>query len=521
MLSNPPSHPQLLHAIAPLVGNFGENGAFLLLHFATRLFLLMGVWRLALALLPGRPLIAALAMLATFAEPRLRVGSHYLQGGHWEPAFLGMAAAVWTLAVGVRFARGEAHWISLALAAGFGFFAHLFIGGPIFVVVAAATFLAGRRDRAWLGAVAGSVALGSVTWLPALVGFLQGSDGSISGRQVIQLLQFRHPHHHQPWTWPVMDFVQAGVFLAAGACCWWRVTAPGARRVLAVPAVLLAWYVVTCAAFTVAGWMQVVPVLAYLQPYRLLSLMLLIGLVGMLEATWRATAGGRLSFRVVAMISMVVLFRFNTLLGPLVLASYAAVCAGRAGDLSPWWAPRRRWLALGAAVGVVGIIVLQKSDSLRALANRVHREHWLVAVEPGDPDRRELAAWVRANTPGHAVFAIPPAMDGFRIWERRAVVVDLKNIPYRPPDMAEWAHRYALGANVDPYLPFVPLPTADAPPWQLVLLATTYGARYVVVREPVEDRSVVFRNDKYAVVDLERAAQINLRGSPALPLQGE
>ncbi|MBI1289805.1 hypothetical protein GC173_00985 [bacterium] len=522
ILSNPPSHPQLLHAIAPLVANFGENGAFLMLHVGTRLFLLMGVWRLAMALLPGRPLIAVFAMLATFAEPRLRVGSHFLQGGHWEPAFLGMAAAVWTLAIGIRFIERESHWITLAMVAGFGFFAHLFIGGPIFVVVGAAAFLAGRRDREWLQAMLGAVALGSVTWLPALIGFLQGSSGPITGTQVIQLLQFRHPHHHQPWTWPVADFLQAGVFLLAAVWCWWRISDRGAYRRLAVPAVLLAWFLVTCVAFVVLGRMQVVPIIAYLQPFRLLSLLLLIGVLGMLEAGWRSTAGHGTVARLVVLFVMLILFRLQSLLGPAVVALHAAFCAWQ-GDMRAlpahsWTPPRRRWLALGALLGFGGIVSLQRSEALRNLTNRVHREHWLVAVEPNDPDRRELTEWIRDNTPGHALFAIPPAMDGFRLWEQRPIVVDLKNIPYRAPDLAEWAERYALAANIDPYVPFVKIPQADAPPWQMVLVATTYGARYVVLREPVNDRSVVFHNDSYTVLDLERASQIDPRGVLRPPL---
>lgn len=512
MMSTPPVHPQLLDVMLPLVSSWGENGAFLLLHIAARLFLLMGIWRLCMALVPGRPWVAVAAMLGTLAEPRLQLGAHYLQGGHFEPAFLGMAAAVWTLAIGIRFARGESHWMSLALAAGFGFFSHLFIGGPIFVVVFAVTFLLGRRDFAWIFALLGALFLGSITWLPALTGFLKASGGSISGEQVIQLLQFRHPHHHQPWTWPLIDFIQAGVFLSASAWAWWNLTPPQDRNTrLGIPGGLLLWFALTCAAFTVFGLIQKVPILAYLQPFRLLSLLLMMGLIASLEAARRTAAAISWWGQALVLGAVLLMFRLEALVP---LAVYTIWCVKRpvASSELAGWIPRRRWLAVGAFVGFAGIMTLQRHDELRDFANRLRREHWLVDVAPQDPARRELAAWIRTHTPGSALFAIPPGMEGFRIWERRAIVVDYKNVPYRAPDLAEWAERIALAANVDPYIPFIAPPETDANPWQMALLATTYGARYVVLREPVEDRTVVFRNSVYTVLDLERAQQVNLMG---------
>lgn len=80
-------HGQLLVLLSPVCQLLGEPTTFLLLHIVTRLLLLMGVWRLVLALFPERNLVAICAMVLTLAEPGLRVGGHYLQGGSWERRF--------------------------------------------------------------------------------------------------------------------------------------------------------------------------------------------------------------------------------------------------------------------------------------------------------------------------------------------------------------------------------------------------------------------------------------------------
>jgi hypothetical protein len=93
-------------------------------------------------------------------------------------------------------------------------------------------------------------------------------------------------------------------------------------------------------------------------------------------------------------------------------------------------------------------------------------------------------------------------MGYFRLWEQRAVVVDMKNMPYRNVDLKEWAERVSLGGNGTPFTPFAVPPTDDPPPYQLVVLAQTYKARYVLIRGKIDDPHDKYPGPGYSVIDL-------------------
>jgi hypothetical protein len=498
-LSTPPHHPLLVGALAPLCAALGEAPALLAVHLATRWLLLAGAWRLVMALWPGRGWLAAGVMAALVFEPRLRVGGHYLQGGHWEPAFLGMALALWILAAAVRWREREGSGWRLGLLGGAGILAHLFICGPVFAVALVA---AAWRARAWhvalqVGLVAAVV--GAPSWVPAAAGFLAPAESPLSPTELIRVLQFRHPHHHQPWTWPASHLV-AVVVLAVGTVMVLR--RAGGR--LVVPAALGGWFVVTSLAFAAAGWWGVVPLLAYMQPVRLLSLFLPLALA----AIWMVagTVDRRWWFCTGYGVMMLVLLRLPGALGVGIVGLTLAALSGRVGGNNaptpPARLPRPRWLVAGGVAGLVMVAAMQASPALRAVAGVGRAEYWLAEVAPRDPERRALAEWVRANTAPTDVFAIPPAMTNFRLWEERAIVVDLKGVPYRNADLAEWAVRIGLGTNAQPTVRGEVPPEQDVSPWQLILLAEAHGARYVVVRGIVEDPRAVWRSRVYTVLDL-------------------
>jgi hypothetical protein len=507
MLSTPASHPQLLGLLSAPCSWWGEPIIFLLVHLLTRVLLLMGVWRLADALLPGRWWVALLSMVATLLEPRFHIGSHYLQGGHWEPAFLGMAFAVWTLASAIRYREGRGSWITLTLSAGFGIFAHLFIGLPVFVIVMAGLLYrrtGPAKELLWIVLIA--LFLGSPAWIPAARGFFLPEDSPLTSQQVIQVLQFRHPHHHQPWTWPLADYVQVVLLLAAGVYAWWNILEGADRRRLLIPGALLAWFLASCVAFTVFGRLQVVAIVAYLQPFRLLSLFILLSQIALLGALERvAGPRRRLAFLAGGIVALTVL-RLNGWWGGGLTALNLAALAWQARQeplLDPEIGPKPRLVYhLVTLCGLAGIGLLQFHAPLRALANRVHREHWLVAVEPQDTGRAQLADWIHRYTNPNDVFAIPPNMGYFRLWEQRAVVVDMKNMPYRNVDLKEWAERVSLGGNGTPFTPFAVPPTDDPPPYQLVVLAQTYKARYVLIRGKIDDPHDKYPGPGYSVIDL-------------------
>ena len=507
-LNGAPFHPQLLPIMAWLVRITNEASAFLLLQMVTRFILLTGIWRLVRALLPsGWERVALAAMACVIFEPHFLLGFQYLQAGHWEPGFLGMAFAVWIMMCGIECGEGRRHWTSLALFSGFGMIAHLFICGPVFAVAVAALI---ARKRPWKEVVwvtLAGLALGSPAWVPAAMEFFFPSAHPLTSREVIQLLQFRHPHHHQPWTWPLDHYVQAVLLLGAGAFAWSRLARGWDRRsTLALPAVLLVYFLVSCAAFAICGRLQIVALLAYLQPFRLLSLLLLLTQIGVL-AVLEHLLGSKPCW----------LYFPVAVLGLLTMALVPLHGAVLIAPLVFWYVPLlRRWevpslpspafcwvgtIAL-AGLGYVGVIGMQASPTLQARANRLHHDHWISTIQPLPAARAELTAWVRKNTLPYDMFAIPPAMESFRLWEERPIVVDFRNVPFTNAELWEWAKRVALGANVDPYIPFSSMPTQDANPYIITLLAKTYGARYVVLREKISDPAVVFQNDEYTVLDL-------------------
>lgn len=523
MLSTPPVHPQMTHLLAALCDRAGEPGAFLLAQFATRLILLMGIWRLVLALLPGRTLVAVLAMAGSVLEPRFHLGGHYLQGGHWEPAFLGMAFAVWIIALGIEYAEGRGSWIGLSLAAGLGIFSHFFITLPVFFVVVAGVVWRRRDWREVTKIVALALFLGAPSWAGAVKGFFLPDAAPLTGREVISVLQFRHPHHHQPWTWPVADFVQCGLLLVAGAVAWSRLLTGNDRRRLLIPALLLGYFVMSCTAFWICGRLQVLPVLAYLQPFRLLSLFLLSIQIAVLAVAGRVLPARSTWLLVVTGVGLLLLMRLTNVWGALVVALNLGFLALQ---MRPENAPAREELVVGRGMrlaltiaGFLGIALLQWNDSLQALVNRIHPEHWRARVEPNSSARAQLAEWIGTHTSPSDVFAIPPNMGYFRIWEKRAVVVDMKNVPYRNADLKEWGERISLASNGLPFRAFSTPPESDPPPHQLAVLADTYKARYVLIRGKIGEPHDLYPGPDFTILDLQEVEIVASRRGPASPLR--
>lgn len=531
MLNTPPVHPQLVSLMAMLTSMFGEPGAFLLVHMITRILLLMGVWRLAAALLPARPQVAFLAMVATVLEPRFQLGGHYLQGGHWEPNFLGMALATWMVAEGIRLVADRGgDWIRMALIGGAGIFAHMFLVLPLFGVTMLTWLVVSRDWRRVALATTCALVLASPVLLPAARGFLFPEDQRLTAEQVIAVLQYRHPHHHQPWTWPLWHWLQAAVFAAAAVYTWGRLAE---RRVLLLPAVLLGWFLLSTALFTLCGWFRIVPAVAYFQFFRPLSLFLLLGQIALLGSGegrgmkeegrgMREEGRGDFAFPLgqwVLPLAGLVALRFVDLGGALV-ASAVLVYTSLGARLPDVLLLRvgRRLLAALAVAGFAGVLWLQVDPALRSLLKMGRAEYWLVEALPQDSARYELMRWVQLETRPTELFAIPPNMGNFRIWEQRAIVVDSKNVPYENLRLGQWAERMADATGDDPFAPRARLSPRDPEPERLIRLAGMYQARYVVIREAIDHPFTVFRNQRYTVLDVQRVdGQLPMVLVPAVP----
>jgi len=430
-------HPLLTAGLAVATKVLGEPLAFLAAHLATRFLLLAGMHRLCRALVPQAGFAACLAaMLLAVLEPRVPIGGHYLQGGQFEGAFLGMAAAVWTLSMGTRWIAGEARWWKFAVAAGFAILLHLFIGLPAMAVVLLAAVAKRReailREAAMCCGLA--AAIGAPSLVPAARGFLSAPKLPIPDDLVLALLEARHPHHHMPWTWPVGAWFElAGVL----AVCGIALRRAGAR--MAVPATLLAWYVATGALFWYCAWRLVAPAVVYFQAFRLTGLLLAVGACGVAVLA-EGFAARRRGWWIAAAVVLVASFRVPP---AFVVAGIAALAAAWKHPLpAPIPFPRSPRIAVAfAAVGAVAVATLQFASPVRNIANAIHREHWRVDCEPADPDRRAVGEWIRRNTAPDDILLVPVDSVAFRTADRRAIVVDLKFVPFTNAALSEWGKR--------------------------------------------------------------------------------
>ncbi|MCC6547157.1 hypothetical protein IT570_08300 [Candidatus Sumerlaeota bacterium] len=516
MLSTPAVHPALLGMIAPLCSSWGEGISFLVIHFLTRLILLCGVWRLVLALVPGGIRIAIIAMATTVLEPRFQLGSHYLQAGHWEPAYLGMAFAVWIIAEGIRLSTNRGHWITFTLVSGLGILSHLFICLPLFIITFTMICWKSSVPRRFLAVGFASVMfLGSSALLPAISGFFSPESTPLTSGDLIRILQFRHPHHHQPWSWPVLHYAEAFLLLGASTFAWHRYLRGEERRRLLLPAILMVYFIASCIVFTICGALQIVPFVAYLQCFRLLPLFVLIAMIGIYAMLDALLHKGMMFIAASLLVAM--LLHYINWGGPFAVGLLALFLAMRSStapvDSKRSWRERKLLLMASAIVGISAIIALQYNPGLQRRANRLDPEHWLVSAEPDTQDRSALAQWIRATTPPDALFAVPPQMGYFRIWEKRAIVVDMKNIPYQNAAMKDWADRIKAAGVDDPYAPFTRPSLIDPDLAQMKHLAEQYRADYFVVRGKVDDGRDLFPGSGFSVFLLgDFDERINLPG---------
>ncbi len=505
-------HTAHIAVLSRIASVFGESGAFLAAHLVTRLILMTGIWRLCAALVPRRRLAPLFAMIVVAFEPRIWIGGHFLQGGHYEGAFLGMAVAVWTLAMGARWIADGTSWRMAALSAGAGVLVHLFIGLPVLAIVLLA-YLVHRRSRPGFDSVAPFLVLSLGIALPALIpavtGFFLEGEKPLSDKLLIAVLEARHPHHHMPWTWPAREWAELAAVLATGAMLL-RLAA--ART--ALPTTLLVWYAATGALFWYCAEKMVAPSVVYFQSFRLLGLLLAVV----------ACATGALCSRIVEVLPglrgtmlvalCAVSFRFPfafAVVAILIVATLPRQCTGMHGR---HFAKRElHWLV--AAAGLLAIGTLQLSPALRRAANTIRHEYWLAEV-PVTPERTALAEWIRSETLPGDMLLVPMDAGDFRVVEERAIIVDLKYVPYRNAELAEWARRVLLstgrlrvGEANSPAFDEAILAwregsaTQEVPLDERFRIAERYGANWVVVRGGEKGAGAAFESGPWSVYAAE------------------
>lgn len=483
---------------------FRESSLFLILHLVTRFSLLAGAWRLVDALLPGRQIVALLTMPGVLFLPGPDFWSIGLNAAQWEPVALGGALSLWFLADGMRPIDRPGKPVTLTLLGGGAMYFAPWIALPIVLAVLAHYLVTRENWKVVLLIGLGVFFLASPGWVPAIKHLFE-EPGLLSRQDMVHALQFHQPSRYQPWTWSVGEVLQSLFLVLVTAIGWWKFLPAGRRGILVVPGILLGWVVGLGGIWFLEVIRGVNPIALFMEPFRMLfpawimAFALAAALLDSMEVKWKpaVVAGGWLILYVAWLAGGIL---GPTLIGLLILAMIFFVQHdGATPAMVPGWSRPACWIVL--VVSLAGVIAMQTHGPSR---ERLMGDRWLVEAISTDPDRRDLMEWIGVNTPREAIFAIPPMMENFRLWEGRAIVVDYTQRPHTKHGLSQWVERMSLGTNALILTPGPELPESDVSAQQLVLLAQTYGARFVVVRGNLFHPTVVHRNRTYSVLDLER-----------------
>lgn len=443
------------------------------------------------------------------------IGGVYFYTHAPVPAVWAGAVAAWGAVFAVR-DRPVRAFACFGAAALLQFLVGFYAGG----LALALLWRAGRRPprRAVLAWGAGL----ALVYLPMRLGGGTGSPAIDGATFVTIYADLRLPHHLVPTTWPWPFWVQLGLFYA-GAWVFVRRTqgaGGGAARLLGATIALVAAALALNYAFV-----EVVPsaFVAKLQPARITPLAQLVALVllarGVDDAVRRrawiealalaaiplsllpglllilaalllrpaAAATERSRRWGVALLALAVGLGFSPLQGsaPLRLAHYAPWAALFLVQLVPDWLARRpRLLWAGAGAAVVGAAACAYASTRPAWPVFL-LDRFAVAARPHDPPAR-LGARFRTYAPRDAIVLVPPVGDTwtFKLYARRADVVDAKNAPFTDRGLLEWRRRLqaVLGAPLTPGLDRVAAWRARSAA-ALAAVARHYHAQYVLTRD--------------------------------------
>ena len=474
-LSTAIMHPNVVQPLRWVGDWLGDSNAFLAALFVTRIILAGGVWRLA-RVLGGSGPAATLAVALVVLAPRVSLGGHYPSGSYFEASHLGVACAVVALAL-----LAERRFSQAGLFVGLTGVVHLFLGAHLGAIACLAVLLERRPMRQRLANLARLAVGALIVSGPAIAAAGAGyfgpkGQGGLSGREVVEVLCFRHPHHHSPFSWPLAPSALALAYMALGAFLSWRA---GRARHPLFPA-LYGYGVAAVVIGTVfVEWIPV-SLVALFQFFRVTVLLVVWAsaetALWLAPAFFRAVARGRwvtallaaaaaASFRrpEVFLPCAAALAVFGKLAKVAAPGAASPVLASAPRPSQTWtlWAGRLRpsapWLAAGAAAAGIALLVMGGAGWLNPPAARLGRpDHFRLNSESPNAQTRALCQWVREKTPPGAVFLSPPTLEGFRLWARRAEVVNFKHMTFTPPAMREWFERICRVTRLGRLAPGLP-----------------------------------------------------------------
>jgi hypothetical protein len=441
------------------------------------------------------------------------LGLTYLYIPSPAPGLWAAAIAVWGGALAVQ-QRWRAAYVCFGAAALLQFLVGFYAG-----LLLLPALWRDRGLRALPQEVIGWVIGLAAVYLPMKLGGITGGAELGNAAFVEIYAQLRHPHHMVPTAWSLAAWMQAVIFYGGAVACCVRLGPPSVPRLRW----LLGGILFTAAAMLVINYfgVEVWPsaFIAKLQAARTTPLAELATL-----AALALTLQNRLAQRDYAGAGLLALAPFSAYPGFLLLLA-AILLTGTA----PRWTWQHTLLAVATCCAFYetnGITVSHVHFYARCLiaffvlcapawlARRPGRMAWVGAVAlsgalgcaafsttsfwpPWLAERFAIDAapfdipgilgeHFRKYAPVDAVVLVPPDGDvwAFKLYARRAMVVDIKHFPFTDRGIAEWQRRMGdvLGT------PFVRGLDVDAawaaqPPGRIAAIAARYGARYVLTRD--------------------------------------
>lgn len=399
----------------------------------------------------------------------------------------------------------------------------------------------------WLGGV---VTLGATVWF---WGNIMRAGRSIAPAQFVDVVAyFRHPHHYVPSTFPIRDYVELCSFLVAVAIsAWWIRSQEG---VSGGPLVFLSLAIGAVILLCVGGFLfvEVLPSRLWVvaQPFRLVFLINLLGLVLIAAGISRFLNGGDLQDRNEALILVLGLYAPLTtgllfmlkLIKPLTFRllqlPFGVYMGLMAAPVLVYWASRP---SQGIHFVALYTLFLISYSARTLLKDAFGRLIWIATylasfalvllgfLSPSNPVDRvtsklvskpifalsdiegpiaEVARYARFNTPPDSIFLTPPDWGAFRLLAERAIVVDFKAFPFQDPAMLEWQERLfdCYGRPAAKGFPAVAEMIANyhrITDERILRLKTKYGFTYVVLYTDTETSfPILFATDEFKVVHI-------------------
>jgi hypothetical protein len=367
----------------------------------------------------------------------------------------------------------------------------------------------------WLAGTVVLLALSAVQIVPA-AGAVLARSGRLPLHEFVDLfVRVRHPHHFDPrsWHWGVWLCFIAPLPAAVLAYRRERPTpaTPGRRRA-AVVFLLFAGAIVF--ALLTAGFWFVGETFVQLNLYRFSIYPKLLSCVAVAWLLWDRTPAVRqwlcgALVAAVAACACVVMFRpalYNVHVAFFFFAIALVALATLAGI--------RRELVAALLMGISFTFIAYVGG-----ANRIPAGVEVGGLAGDDPAYRSVAAWARDHTATDSVFLVPPDEESFRLYARRAIVVNFKGVPQLSAELPEWRDRLLKVLDFQSTRDLLALPRPmgrtlaairarydSLPPEHLFAVARDYHARYVVLtRRPdaaPSGTTCAFDNGRYFLYDL-------------------